>query len=413
MSEDLFFRTDTDEAFDRPYSISEITAQVKGLLEESLPACWIEGEISQYTHHGSGHRYFTLKDASSQLSAVMFKWQASQLSFEPEQGMQALVYGHVSVYERGGKYQFYATQIKPSGVGELALAFEQLKNRLEAEGLFDVDRKRPLPPHPKKVGVVTSPTGAAIRDIVQILGRRAPGLQVVLCPARVQGEGAAPEIAKAIADLNKLDDIDILIVGRGGGAPEDLWPFNDEAVARAIYQSPKPVISAVGHEIDYTIADYVADHCAPTPSAAAEIVASERGALSERVAENRARLQVAMERRLEAMEERLQSCNPQRLLTRLQDRLQQQNLYLDERRQDLFTALDWFLRTRVEAMRGAATRLDDLSPLTSLARGFSLTEKIADGRLVRDSGDIQPGDKLQLRFRRGGAICTVEEKIDE
>ena len=412
-SEDLFFRTDAAAASNRPYSISEITAQVKGLLEETLPACWIEGEISQYTHHGSGHRYFTLKDSSSQLSAVMFKWQASQLSFEPEQGMQALVYGHISVYERAGKYQFYATQIKPSGVGELALAFEQLKNRLEIEGLFDADRKRPLPPYPKKVGVVTSPTGAAIRDIIQILGRRAPGLQIVLAPARVQGEGAALEIARAIADLNKLDDIDILIVGRGGGAPEDLWPFNDEAVARAIYQSAKPVISAVGHEIDYTISDYVADYRAPTPSAAAEIVASERGALRERVIESRNRLQAGMERHLETLEQRLRHCNPQRLLTRLEDRLQQQNLYLDERRQDLFTALDWFLRTRIESLRSAATRLDDLSPLTSLARGFALAEKVANGRLVRDSTDLEPGDKLQLRFRRGGAICSVEKKIDE
>lgn len=412
-SEDLFLKTSTEETTLRPYSISELTAQVKGLLEESLPACWVEGEISQYTHHGSGHRYFTLKDSSAQLSAVMFKWQASQLSFEPEQGMLALVYGHISVYERGGKYQFYATQIKPSGVGELALAFEQLKIRLEAEGLFDANRKRPLPPYPKKVGVVTSPTGAAIRDIIQVLGRRAPGLQVVLCPARVQGEGAAPEIAKAIADLNQLDDIDILIVGRGGGAPEDLWAFNDEGVARAIYQSSKPVISAVGHEIDYTIADYVADYRAPTPSAAAEIVVGERNALRERVAEHRDRLQTAMDRRLGGLEERLRHCNPQRLLTRLNDRLQQQNLYLDERRQDLFTALDWFLRTRTEAMRNAATRLDDLSPLTSLARGFAMAEKTTDGRLVRASADIQPGDKLKLRFRRGGAICSVEEKIDE
>jgi len=412
-SEDLFLKTSIEETTLRPYSISELTAQVKGLLEESLPACWVEGEISQYTHHGSGHRYFTLKDSSAQLSAVMFKWQASQLAFEPEQGMLALVYGHISVYERGGKYQFYATQIKPSGVGELALAFEQLKIRLEAEGLFDANRKRPLPPYPKKVGVVTSPTGAAIRDIIQVLGRRAPGLQVVLCPARVQGEGAAPEIAKAIADLNQLDDIDILIVGRGGGAPEDLWAFNDEGVARAIYQSSKPVISAVGHEIDYTIADYVADYRAPTPSAAAEIVVGERNALRERVAEHRDRLQTAMDRRLGGLEERLRHCNPQRLLTRLNDRLQQQNLYLDERRQDLFTALDWFLRTRTEAMRNAATRLDDLSPLTSLARGFTMAEKTTDGRLVRASADIQPGDKLKLRFRRGGAICSVEEKIDE
>ena len=261
------------------FTVSELNNAARDLLEHSFGLLWVEGEISQYTHHSSGHRYFTLKDGTSQLSAVMFKWQAAKLSFEPEQGMQALVYGHVSVYERAGRYQFYATQIKPSGVGELALAFEQLKNRLETEGLFAADRKRPLPAYPQKVGVVTSPTGAAIRDIVQVLARRAPGLQIVLSPARVQGEGAAAEIAKAIADLNQLDDIDILIVGRGGGAPEDLWPFNDEAVARAIYQSAKPVISAVGHEIDYTIADYVADYRAPTPSAAAELVVPEQLAL--------------------------------------------------------------------------------------------------------------------------------------
>jgi exodeoxyribonuclease VII large subunit len=272
------FWADAEDAAHRPYSVSEITSQVKGLLEENLPKCWVEGEISQYNHHSSGHRYFTLKDNASQLSTVMFKWQAGSLSFIPQQGMQVLVYGNISVFERGGKYQLYAEQIKPAGVGELAIAFEQLKSRLEAEGLFAENRKRPLPPYPRKIGVVTSPTGAAIRDIIQILDRRAPDIGIVLCPARVQGEGAAAEIAAAIASLNQLDDIDVLIVGRGGGAPEDLWPFNDESVARAIYQSPQPVISAVGHEIDYTIADYVADCRAPTPSAAAEMVGRERSA---------------------------------------------------------------------------------------------------------------------------------------
>ena len=232
--------TDAEDATHRPYSVSEITSQVKGLLEENLPKCWVEGEISQYTHHSSGHRYFTLKDNASQLSAVMFKWQAGSLSFSPQQGMQVQVYGHISVFERAGKYQLYAEQIKPAGVGELAIAFEQLKNRLAAEGLFDESRKRPLPPYPRKIGVVTSPTGAAIRDIIQILDRRAPDIEIVLCPARVQGEGAAAEIAAAIASLNQLDDIDVLIVGRGGGAPEDLWPFNDESVARAIYQRLSP-----------------------------------------------------------------------------------------------------------------------------------------------------------------------------
>lgn len=405
--------TDAEDAAHRPYSVSEITSQVKGLLEESLPKCWVEGEISQYTHHGSGHRYFTLKDNASQLSAVMFKWQAGSLSFSPQQGMQVQVYGHISVFERAGKYQLYAEQIKPAGVGELAIAFEQLKNRLATEGLFDESRKRPLPPYPRKIGVVTSPTGAAIRDIIQILDRRAPDIEVVLCSARVQGEGAAAEIAAAIASLNQLDDIDVLIVGRGGGAPEDLWPFNDESVARAIYQSPQPVISAVGHEIDYTIADYVADCRAPTPSAAAEIVARERSTLRERVAEQHGRLLAEMERYLSSLEERLRHCDPDRLCARLDDHLQQQSLYLDERCQALSTAFDWFLRTRFEALATATTRLDDLSPLTSLARGFALVERVANKRLVRDGNELQPGDKLQLRFHRGGAICRVEEKLNE
>ncbi len=405
--------TDTDTAVHRPYSVSEITSQVKALLEETLPKCWVEGEISQYTHHSSGHRYFTLKDNASQLSAVMFKWQADSLSFSPQQGMKVQVYGYISVFERAGKYQLYAEQIKPTGVGELAIAFEQLKNRLAAEGLFDENRKRPLPPYPRKIGVVTSPTGAAIRDIIQILDRRAPDIEIVLCPARVQGEEAAAEIAAAIASLNQLDDIDVLIVGRGGGAPEDLWPFNDESVARAIYQSPQPVISAVGHEIDYTIADYAADYRAPTPSAAAEIVARERSTLRERVSGQQGRLLAEMERYLSSLEERLRHCDPGRLCARLDDHLQQQSLYLDERCQALFTAFDWFLRTRVEALANATTRLDDLSPLTSLARGFALVEHVANKRLVRASNELQPGDKLQLRFRRGGAICRVEERIDE
>ena len=402
-----------EDASHRPYSVSEITSQVKGLLDETLPSCWVEGELSQYNHHSSGHRYFTLKDYASQLSAVMFKWKAGSLAFTPQQGMQVQVYGRISVYEKGGKYQFYAEQIKPAGVGEAAIAFEQLKNRLEAEGLFAPSRKRPLPPYPRKIGVVTSPTGAAIRDIIQVLNRRAPDLDIVLCPARVQGEGAAAEIAEAIARLNQLDDVDVLLVGRGGGAPEDLWPFNDEAVARAIYQSPQPVISAVGHEIDYTIADYVADSRAPTPSVAAEMVARERSALRERVAEQQGRLRAEMEHYLRSLAERLRHCGPSRLCARLDDRLQQQSLHLDERRQALYTAFDWFLHTRGESFANAATRLDDLSPLTSLARGFALVEHVANQRLIRDSNELQPGDKLQLRFRRGGAICRVEEKLDE
>jgi exodeoxyribonuclease VII large subunit len=397
----------------RPYTVSEVTAQIKALLEESLPMCWVLGEVSNFTHHSSGHRYFTLKDEASQLSAVMFKWQARNLSFTPEPGMQIMAYGHISVYERGGRYQFYAAQLQPAGVGALALAFEQLKNRLESEGLFAPERKRPLPTYPRTIGVVTSSTGAAIRDIIDVLQRRAPGLQIILCPARVQGPGAADEIVRAIADLNRHTGVDILIVGRGGGSAEDLWPFNEESVARAIYRSEQPVISAVGHEIDYTIADYVADYRAPTPSAAAEIVAQEHSALLRQVVEQRHRLGSAMDGLLTHYEQRLQHMDPQRLFRRLQDRLDQTSQYVDERQRDLATAFDWYMRTRVEALRTAGVHLEALSPLGNLDRGFSLCERREDGRLVRASADLQPGDRVKLRFHRGSADATVEEISDE
>jgi exodeoxyribonuclease VII large subunit len=396
----------------RPLSVSDVTIQVKDVLEETLPPCWVMGEVSEFTHHGSGHRYFTLVDDCSQLSCVMFKWQGRGVRFVPERGTQILVQGHVSVYERGGRYQFYVTRMKPAGVGELALAFEQMKNRLEDEGLFDPERKRPLPIFPRSVGVVTSQSGAAIRDILQVLGRRAPGLQIVLAPARVQGPGAAGEIAKAIRDLNRFGDVDILIVGRGGGSPEDLWCFNEEVVARAIYLSAIPVISAVGHEIDYTIADYVADYRAATPSAAAEVVAVEQASLTRRVIELRRRLRQTMQMLLESVTQRIQDMRPQRLYLRLRDRLEQGNLVVDDRRHALLNAFDWYTHGRVEALRNAMVRLHDLSPLSGLRRGYSLCHR-GDGKLVRDSSQLEIGDSITMRFQKGGARCLVEEKIDD
>ena len=393
----------------RPYTVSEITAQVKRVLEESLSLCWVVGEISDYIHHSSGHRYFTLKDQSSQLSAVLFKGQARHLAFNPQPGMQVMAYGNISVYERGGRYQFYVLQLHPAGIGELSRAFEQLKKRLETEGLFAADHKRPLPPYPQTIGIVTSPTGAAIRDIVQVLQRRAPGLQLVLRPASVQGAAAAAEIAQAIADLNHYPGIDILIVGRGGGSPEDLWPFNEEVVARAIYQSALPIISAVGHEIDYTIADYVADYRAPTPSAAAEIVAQDRTVLLGRVIDRRRRLEKGIGHLLDYYQQRWLAQEPQRLLHRLQDYLAQRSQYIDERRHDLAHAFDWSMHTYQQSLRTALIHLQALSPLASLARGFTLCHRSADDRLVRTSQDLQPGDRIRLRFHRGGAVATVEE----
>lgn len=409
MSENDFLTDDIGESGTHPMSVSELTGQIKSTLETEFESCWVMGEISHYTHHGSGHRYFTLKDEHSQLSAVMFKWQSRGLAFEPEAGMQVLVYGHVSVYEPRGTYQFYAARIQPAGVGELALAFEKLKSSLAAEGLFDEERKRPLPPFPRRVGVVTSPTGAAIRDIAQIMERRAPGIQIILAPARVQGYGAAEEIVRSIENLNRHAEVDIIIVGRGGGSPEDLWCFNEESVARAIYASSIPIISAVGHEVDYSISDYVADYRAPTPSAAAEIVAREHGQLNMRVVELRQRLITSIERHIEQRSEAQRHLDPRRVLLRARDRIEQNAQYLDERRKDLSTAFDWYIRRRSESFKNALTRLDDLSPLRGLARGFSLVEKTASGELIKRADQLRPGDTINVRFQSGHATCSVED----
>jgi exodeoxyribonuclease VII large subunit len=400
-----------DFALEGPLTITQLTGQVKEILE-SLPPCWIIGEVSKFTHHASGHRYFSLKDEGSQLDCVLFKFQSRGLSFTPESGMKVLVYGQLTVYPPRGTYQFRAQRLQPAGIGELALAFAQLKDRLEGEGLFAPERKRPLPPFPRQVGVVTSSTGAAIRDIIQVLGRRAPGVQLILRPARVQGMGAAEEIAQGIADLNRHTEVDILIVGRGGGSPEDLWPFNEEVVARAIYASAKPVISAVGHEIDYTIADYVADYRAPTPSAAAEVVAQDYGELRRQVAQLRRRLEQGMAYGLEARQQRLEHYIPQRLWERLRGHLEEQGQYADEQLQTLALAFDRRVHQLVEGLDRAALRLEARSPLANLGRGFAYVQR-PEGRPVRSQRELAVGDALILRFAEGQAHCRVEKTSDE
>ena len=265
------------------YSVSALTAEVKAVLEDGFSAIWVEGELSNFKHHTSGHMYFTLKDAQAQIRGVMFRGHNRLLRFHPIDGLAVLVSGTVTVYERRGEYQINVEFMEPRGVGALQLAFEQLKAKLEAEGLFDEARKRPLPLLPRRIGIITSPTGAVIRDMLTIIGRRFPGLEVLIHPVAVQGECAAAEVAAALERLGARADLDVLIVARGGGSLEDLWAFNEEGVARAIVASAVPVISAVGHETDVTIADFVADLRAPTPSAAAELVVARRDELRQRV----------------------------------------------------------------------------------------------------------------------------------
>ena len=397
------------ETFAGPLSVSDVTARVRQALEEALPFCWVEGEISELTRPASGYMYMSLADERSQLGCVMFRSYASQLRFDPEPGMKVLAYGNLSVYERGGRYQFYVYRLRPSGVGEMALAFEELRARLAEEGLFEARHKRPLPDYPRAVGVVTSPTGAAIRDIVQVLRRRAPGLPVVLAPARVQGAGSPGEIAAAVERLNRFGGVDVVVVGRGGGSPEDLWPFNEEGVARAIHSSVLPVVTAVGHETDHTIADYVADVRASTPSVAAELVTRERVLLRERLDDRRGRLLRAVQARLDHNRQRLEGLRPGRLAVRLADGVDQRSQSLDESRARLAAALDSCLGSHRDRFDRSLLRLDARNPLRSLASGFAYCQRERDGRRVRAAAELQPGERLRLRFAEGAARCQVEE----
>src|SRR5512139_1004597 len=289
------------------YSVSALTAEVKAVLEDGFSAIWVEGELSNFKHHTSGHMYFTLKDAQAQIRGVMFRGHNRLLRFQPADGLSVLVCGTVTVYERRGEYQINVEFMEPKGIGALQLAFEQLKAKLEAEGLFDESRKRPLPLLPRKIGIITSPTGAVIRDMLTVIGRRFPGLEVLIHPVAVQGEGAAGEIAAALGRLGVRTDLDVLVVARGGGSLEDLWAFNEEAVARAIAASPIPVISAVGHETDVTIADFVADLRAPTPSAAAELVIAAKKEFVSRIEQLASRLNGSMRARIHRVESRLRT----------------------------------------------------------------------------------------------------------
>src|SRR5919198_461194 len=299
----------------RILTVTELTVKVRDLLESELFEIWVEGELSNCRVWNTGHLYFTLKDESSQLRGFMFRSALRYLRFKPTDGTRVVARGRLSVYEPKGEYQLVCEHLEPQGRGALQLAFEQLKERLQRQGLFDAARKRPLPRFPKKIGIVTSPTGAALRDMLRVIGRRFGDLHIVIAPARVQGEGAAQEVAQAVRELHSLGDVDVIIVGRGGGSLEDLWAFNDEMLARTIAASKIPIVSAVGHEVDFTIADFVAGVRAPTPSAAAALVVREKQAVAESVSDLGRRLGVAMERRITRERERLEALRRRRVLT--------------------------------------------------------------------------------------------------
>ena len=392
------------------YTVTHLTRQIKELLENSFPRLWVEGELSNFKRHTSGHLYFTLKDENAQISCAMWRFRAGTLPFAPESGMKVLVEGDVQVYEKGGNYQLIIQQIQPAGIGALQLAFEQLKRKLHAEGLFDASHKKPLPAFPERIGVITSPTGAAIRDIISVLTRRFPGIEILLYPVRVQGDGAAQEIAEAIADFNRYGEADLLIVGRGGGSLEDLWAFNEEIVARAIYASGIPIISAVGHEVDYSIADFVADHRAPTPSAAAEIAVRDRREVAGELNYYREKLTTVFRKQIDNQRTRLQRIQEGYGFRRPLDMIYQSNQRLDELQRSIGASLNYYLQLQRSRLEKLEQQLRAINPEAILQRGFSICYK--DGKIVKDIAQLEENDPVRIQLAQGWFAAEVQQKGD-
>jgi len=438
------------------YTVSELTERIKGIVEDAYPFVWVAGEISNFRIPVSGHFYFTLKDSKAQINAVMFRAQNRSLKFRPEDGMAVVAMGRLNVYEPKGIYQIILEYLEPEGIGVLQLAFEQLKARLTAEGLFDKKHKRPLAFLPQKIAVVTSPTGAVIRDIMHVVNRRFPNVAVAIAPVKVQGEGAAEEIAEAVRLLNEMNDADVIVVARGGGSLEDLQAFNSEIVARAIFASHIPVVSAVGHETDFTIADFVADVRAPTPSVAAELIVPVREELlrrihdtrralksaifqrvrllrertvqlserlvhpSRQIADYRLRLDDAFGRvlrglsrqldekrdRLVVMRERLGRCSPQHIIEGL-------DVLLRHHCQTLYSAMQFLLESEKGMLRTTVARLNALNPLAILERGYSVTRTLPGHALVKHVNQVSVGQHVEVTVSRGAMVCRIERKRED
>ncbi len=413
----------------RVYTVSELTASIKTTLEEGFPMMWVEGEISNLRTPGSGHAYFTLKDEGAQISAVLFRGRGRRLRFELEDGVQVLAFGGLDVYAARGQYQLVVEMMEPKGLGALQLAFEQLKRKLAAEGLFDEARKRPLPAFPRVIGIVTSPTGAAIRDMLNIIGRRFADLHILITPVRVQGDEAPEEIVQALLHLQEIANLDVIIVGRGGGSIEDLWAFNDERVARALAACRVPVISAVGHETDFTIADFVADLRAPTPSGAAELVVREKLAVIETLADLYARLKQAMTAEVGARRERVDFLLRRRVLTDPARTLRDLYRRLDDLQGRLRLGLRASQRHISHRVALATGALRSRNPLGRIAGASALLSqlrvrlassagnniKTSRARFVRSATQVGMGDALEILLHQGalGARVTEVRERDE
>lgn len=392
------------------YTVSELTQYIKVILEDAFPSVWVEGEVTDYKgRHSSGHIYFSIKDERSQMRVVIFKQDAQDIKFDITNGLAVLCFGRLSVYERQGQYQLYISKIEPKGVGALQLKFEQLKEKLRKEGLFDGAHKRPLPFLPRRIGIVTSPTGAAIRDMLHVLAKRFANIEVIINPVRVQGEGAAAEIAQAIGDFNKFSDIDVMIVGRGGGSIEDLWAFNEERLARAIYNSKIPVISAVGHEVDYTIADFVADVRAATPSVAAEMVVKKKEDLLVALEAMYNNLKKALLNKLELLKDELADFAGARVFREPLALVYEYQQSLDALVEELYMRASHILSMNKERLATIIGKLDALSPLAVLSRGYSITLALPEETVVRDAAKLRRGDRVKTMVVKGSFVSRVEE----
>lgn len=392
-------------------SVSQLNRYIKMNFDadENLANIFISGEISNFTnHYRTGHLYFTLKDDSAAVRAVMFNSSAKRLKFMPEDGMKVIARGRVSVYEASGQYQLYVDDMQPDGVGALNLAYEQLKEKLQKEGLFSELHKKPLPPYPEKVGVITSPTGAAVRDIINVLGRRFPYAEIVFCPVLVQGDGAHLQLTNAVNLFNSERAADVIIIGRGGGSIEDLWEFNDEGLARAVYNSEIPVISAVGHETDFTICDFVADMRAPTPSAAAELAVPDANELQYALSALKNRMFLNVSSGIADRRSRLEYLTSKGALKSPDEMLSNRSLRLDTAFSKMLSSYENRIGGKKVEFISAATALSKLDPMSVLMRGFAFVSD-KSGKNVFSSQSLAKGDKINVRFHDGSAVCEVKE----
>lgn len=391
-------------------TVRQLNLYVKSLLESDSRLVYtaVTGEISNFkNHYSSGHWYFTLKDKDAAIKAVMFKGSAWRVNFTPSDGMLVTVRGRVSLYEKDGQYQFYAEEMYEAGEGDLALQFKMIKEKLEKEGLFDLESKRPLPKFPKKIAVITSDTGAAVQDMMNILGRRYPVCEIVMCPVAVQGENAVPDMLKTLDRVYKLSDIDTIIIGRGGGSAEDLNAFNSEALARKIYESPIPVISAVGHETDFTICDFVADKRAATPSEAAELAVPDMLKLKADLDRNKNAMKNAFLSKYEIAALKLSGLMSVRAFTNPNSMIESKMQTLDGLCDKNRTLINKIFETKANDFSLSVTKLDGLNPLKIMARGFGVAEK--EGKIIKSVDNIGKGDEISIKLSDGAALCTVNE----